>query len=143
VSRLALTGGFGPVFGGPRGDQDAFFARQWSVTDRIGGLNPTTPVHDMFSGNYAVDLAFDDVRNEGAFPDVGSLLLPNLPVAPHSGKGQAKRKFGTVVAAHQPRLMFLALADTGRVDVFEMATGRRLTSPAVPGVRCLGAYWRQ
>jgi hypothetical protein len=117
--------------------------RCFAVTTRIGGTNPTTPVPDRLSGNAPIDLAFDDVHNLGALPDAPSALLPWLPRARHSGKGLVKLQGATAVPPATPRFVVAALGDTGTVDVFELATGRRVATRAVPGVQALAHYWRQ
>lgn len=118
--------------------------REFTVVQRIGGIDPppTTPVADQCSGRDLVDLAFDDILNSGALPDVVP-PIGWIPPAPHSGKGHAK-VFGTsLVPAQLPMLLFVACRDTGTVDVFEVATGHRLATVAVPGVASLCSYWRQ
>ena len=40
-------------------------------------------------------------------------------------------------------LMFVALADTGKVDVFEFGSGKRVRTLDVPGVSVVSNYWRQ
>ncbi len=114
-----------------------------TVTKRIGGLSFTTPAGDLLSGNQPVDLAFDDNANNGGYPDRS---LPGLPgfAAAHSGKGQVKIDLtGTALPAHAPQLLFVALADVGKVDVFDLATGTKLAVIDAPGVACLAHYWRQ
>jgi DNA-binding beta-propeller fold protein YncE len=117
--------------------------RGWTVTRRIGGANPTG-ARDPMSGNAPVDVAFDDLTNAGGLPDVVSTVVPNLRYARHSGKGLQKRSpNGAAQPANTPRFAFVALADTGKVDVFEVATGKRIRTLDAPGVRALAHYWRQ
>lgn len=120
-----------------------FRQKEWTVVQRFGGANPTTPVPGLLSGNAIVDLAFDDIQNQGALPDQRSALVPGLRYRNHSGKGLVKLAGGNAVAARLPRLLFVALDDTGTVDVLELATGNRLATLPAPGVRCLCDYWRQ
>lgn len=123
----------GPVFRGNR----------FAVDARYGGLDATTPVRDLFSGNDVVDLAFDDIINRGAFPDLPSILRPWLPQAGHSGKGQAKLTWSGIAPAHEPHLLFVACRDVGKVDVIDLATGRRLRTLDAPGTASLCHHWRQ
>jgi hypothetical protein len=138
VSRVALTSASG-------GSAIDAAVREFTVTMRIGGVQPppTTPVRDLFSGNVLGDLAFDDIVNAGAFPDVPP-AAGGLPPARHSGKGQAKvAPGGVLLATRSPMLLFAACIDVGKVDVLEAATGRRIASIDVPGVAVLADYWRQ
>jgi hypothetical protein len=116
--------------------------RTWTVTQRYGGLNSTMPIRDQFSGNQIVDLAFDEVHNDGATADVPS-LLPGLTYARHSGKGQLKQTATGPIPAHRSLMLFAACADVGRIDVVELDTGLRMHSITAPGVQCLSHYWRQ
>jgi hypothetical protein len=100
-------------------------------------------VATLLSGQAPMDLAFDDVVNQGAWPDQQSAVVPGLRYANHSGKGLVKLAGGVPVAARVPQLMFVALADVGRVDVIELTTGQRLASVPAPGIRALCDYWRQ
>lgn len=116
--------------------------REWAVTQRYGGFTPGTPVRDQLSGNSVIDMCTDNMVNLGGlrgqlsvFAPLGSFETPYI----HSGKHV--RKIGT--PAYFPRLMFVALSDTGRVDVFEMATSTRIATLSIPGVRVVADYWRQ
>ena len=147
MSHVALTSAsVGPVITvPPAGDAAVRPVREFTVIQRIGGVQPppTTLVHDLFSGNVLADLAFDDIVNTGAFPDVPP-ALGGLPPALHSGKGQVKvAPGGQLVPTHIPRMLFVACTDVGKVDVFELVTGRRMATLNVPGVAVLGSYWRQ
>jgi hypothetical protein len=42
-----------------------------------------------------------------------------------------------------PRFVFVALGDTGKLDVFEMDTGTRLKTLDIPGISVVSHYWRQ
>ena len=61
----------------------------------------------------------------------------------HSLKGVVKNGAMGFEAAHEPMFLFVALGDTGNVDVVEIATGSRIATIDVPDVRCLGNYFRQ
>jgi hypothetical protein len=97
----------------------------------------------QLSGREPVALCFDDIRNRGALPDRRSSEVPGLPYADHSGKGQVKVDGTALVGARTPLLMFVAFGDTGRVDVLNVETGRRLRSIEVPGVVGLASYFSQ
>lgn len=150
VSRLNLTSSppgilpLNPVSGGfilP----PTYRQKEWTVTQRFGGQSPTTPVHDFLSGNSVVDLCSDDLFNIGANLGQGNAFAPAYNVTPyqHSGKHVLKAVPGGVSPANFPRLLFVALSDTGNVDVFEIATGTRVATLSVPGVRVVSNYWRQ
>jgi len=119
--------------------------KEWTVTQRFGGAQPTTPVHDTMSGNSIVDLCFDDMLNIGAVTGQATLFAPTYTTTPyiHSGKHVLKNNGGALTRAVQPRLLFVALSDVGNVDVFELQTGTRVASISVPGVRVVANYWRQ
>lgn len=119
--------------------------KEWTVTQRFGGAQPTTPVHDTMSGNSIVDLCFDDMINIGALTGQATLFAPTYTTTPyiHSGKHVLKNNGGALTRAVQPRLLFVALSDVGNVDVFELQTGTRVASISVPGVRVVANYWRQ
>lgn len=120
-------------------------ARSWHVIARYGGANATTPIKDQFSGKIVVDLAFDEIENLGADRELRSVLYPGLPASPHSGKSLGRYAYQSAVVqpSYKPRFLFVALADTGRVDVIELASGRRMRTLETPGVTCLAHYWRQ
>ncbi|MCU0866031.1 MAG: hypothetical protein MUC36_19780 [Planctomycetes bacterium] len=150
VSRLALTSSpvgqlqLNPIAGGfilP----PTFRQKEWTVTQRLGGLTATTPVRDLMSGNSIIDLAFDDLINFGGLTGQLSQNAPQASSTPytHSGKQVMKATGGGVVRACQPRLLFVALSDVGNVDVFEILTGTRIATIPVPGVRVVSNYWRQ
>ncbi|RMF96718.1 MAG: hypothetical protein D6741_10765, partial [Planctomycetota bacterium] len=119
-----------------------FRQKVWSITGRIGGGSSSTNTN-FLSGNNVVDIAVDNLNNVGAYPDITSLFVGNLVYADHSGKGQVKNVNGQSQPAIDPRFMFIALADTGKVDVVEIDTGKIVRTLSVPGVRVLADYWRQ
>ncbi len=116
-----------------------FREREWTVTSRIGGRSASTPVKDTLSGRTPIDIAYDDIYNFGAAADAQSQQFSNLVYADHSGKGMIKG--GT--AAGRPRLLFIALGDSGNVDVVELDTGKVIRTISVPGITSLTNYWRQ
>jgi hypothetical protein len=150
LSRLELTSG-------PAGAQaitqnsggfqlsPTFRQKEWTVTQRIGGFNPTTAIKDLLSGNTIVDVTFDEMRNVGALPDLTNAFQTNLTQPPmrHSGKSIVKANGGAAAIPFQPKLVFIALSDAGKVDVFEFGSGRKIKSLDVPGVSCVSTYWRQ
>ncbi|MBK8098267.1 MAG: hypothetical protein IPK26_14240 [Planctomycetes bacterium] len=120
--------------------------KEWTVVQRIGGLNPTTPVRDLLSGNSVIDLAVDEIYNNGGLLGQLTQFSTNFSSTPylHSGKHGIKlTPNGAPILPMVPILLFVALSDVGKVDVFEVATGRRVTTIDVPGVRVLASYWRQ
>lgn len=150
VSRVELTGttiGPLPIQQNQGGFllPPTFRQKEWTVTQRYGGVNPTTPRRDRLSGNSPVDIAFDEMVNNGALPDQITPYNAQVGQPPmnHSGKGTVKAGTGGPANPAFPRLMFVALADVGRVDVFEIDSGARLASIPVPGVRAVASYWRQ
>lgn len=148
LSRVQLTSspaGPMPLQAPGTGDPSSlpFRQKEWTVVARYGGGNPTTPVPTLFSGNRIVDLAFDDIHNLGGFPDQTSPYGPGIRYAQHSGKGLLKNTPGGAQATRRPMLAFVALADSGGVDVIELTTGSRLATVPAPGVASLCDYWRQ
>ena len=88
-----------------------------------------------------VDFTVDDLRNQGGqlgqlTPFNGGLVAPGWG---HSGKDAIKNNAQVL----SPRFLFVGLSDVGKVDVFELGTGRHITSIDCPGVRVVGSYWRQ
>jgi hypothetical protein len=149
VSRLSLTSTplgqlqLNPVSGGfilP----PTYRQKEWTVTQRFGGITPGTPLRDQLTGNSVIDLCLDEMINGGALP--GQLTPFNFPFTltpyTHSGKHVVKNQAGPVTA-FTPRLMFIALSDVGNVDVFELQTATRIATIPAPGVRVVANYWRQ
>jgi hypothetical protein len=122
-----------------------FRQKEWTVTQRFGGLNATTPVKDLMSGTAIVDFAVDEMWNYGAAGDQVTPFNSAVPLSPmlHSEKSAMKIVGGGVVQPYQPKLMFVALGDSGKVDVFEINTGRKVRTIEVPGVSVVATYWRQ
>ena len=65
-----------------------FRQKDWTVVQRFGGANPTTPRSDFTSGNAIVDIATDDMLNFGALPGAPTSTTANIlpPAWGHSGK---------------------------------------------------------
>ncbi len=150
VSRLELTAA--PVGQLPLNPNSGGFIlpptfrqKEWTVTQRFGGRNATTPVRDLLSGNSVIDIAQDEIFNVGGA--TGQITQFNAGYANtpyvHSGKHALKLVGGAPVLPITPKLLFVALSDVGRVDVLEIATGRRVAAISVPGVRTVSSYWRQ
>jgi hypothetical protein len=150
VSRLTLTSTpFGQLPLNPSSGgfilPPTYRQKEWTVTQRMGGISSTTPVRDLLSGNSVVDLATDDMLNFGgalgqATPfNLAFLRTPYL----HSGKHTLKNVGGAPTFACVPQLLFVALSDVGKVDVLEIETGRKIATVDVPGVRVISSYWRQ
>ena len=120
--------------------------KEWTVTQRFGGMTPGTPLRDLMTGNSVIDLCTDDLRNFGGLTGQGSLVTPGYTTTPytHSGKHTLKRTAnGGLVPGAVPRLLFVALSDVGNVDVFELQTTTRVATIDAPGVRVVSSYWRQ
>jgi hypothetical protein len=144
VSHLELTSasaGTLPINSNQNGTllPPTFREREWTVNGRIGGRSATTPVRDLLSGNTPIDVATDDLYNVGANADQTSVQVANLTYALHSGKGVIKGG----VQAVTPKMLFIAMGDTGIVDVVEIETGKVIRRLSVPGVTSLTNYWRQ
>ena len=145
VSRLGLTAtptGTQPTQQNQGGNllPPTFRQKVWSVTQRFGGGNATTPVRDQLSGNAPIDLALDEIYNFGAVADQTTAFNQGVQPPPtgHSGKGVVKAG----QPAFSPKFLFVALADTGRVDVFQVDSGQRLATIVTPGVLAVASYWR-
>ena len=114
-------------------------------TQRIGGFVQGTPVRDLLSGNSIVDLCTDEMVNYGGL--LGQLTLFNSAYVStpfsHSGKHVLKASGGGVASSVVPKLLFIAMSDVGKVDVFEIQSGLRVATLDVPGVRVVASYWRQ
>ncbi len=150
VSRLSMTSSpvgqlpLNPNSGGFI-QPPTFRQKEWAVVQKFGGLNATTPVRDLLSGNSVIDLALDEMTNFGGAYGQVTQFNGSAAQTPynHSGKHTVKAVGGAVGPAVQPKLMFAALSDVGKVDVFEVQSGRRIRTIDVPGVRVIGTYWRQ
>jgi hypothetical protein len=150
VSRLTLTSSpngqlpLNPSSGGFV-QPPTYRTKEWTVLQRFGGLNATTPVRDLLSGNSVIDLATDDLRNQGGALGQTTLFNGTAANTPyfHSGKHALKVVGGGAIKASAPRLLFIALSDVGKVDVMEILTGRKVATISVPGVRVVSSYWRQ
>ena len=118
-----------------------FRQKEWSVTARFGGGDPSQPIGLTFSGNQIVDFAFDDMLNSGAQPN--QLTNFNRGVASsilgHSAKGALLGGAPPI----QPAFMLVAFQDTGKIDVVDLAARVKITTLDVPGVQFLASYWRQ
>lgn len=152
VSRLELTSspqGISPIQQNQGGFllPPTFRQKEWTVTQRIGGISSTTPRRDQLSGNSPVDLAFDEMINNGASPDQQTPYNTKIQPPPmnHSGKGTVKTVLNLTVGPRPsvPKFLFIAVQDVGRVDVFEIDAGQRIASIPVAGVRTVTSYWRQ
>jgi hypothetical protein len=150
VSRLALTASpngqlqLNPISGGfilP----PTFRQKEWTVTQRIGGLSQTSPGQIQLSGNSIIDLCVDDLLNNGGLLGQGNAFAPSYTATPyqHSGKHLLKAVPGGALPVVTPRLLFVATSDTGKVDVIELQTSAKLATISVPGVRVVANYFRQ
>lgn len=123
-----------------------FRQKEWTITQRFGGTDATTPVKDLLSGRAPVDICLDEMLNFGASPDLTTPFNTTIPLPPmgHSGKGTVKTNaFGLGAIPFNPKLLFVAVGDRGVIDVFEVATGRKLKVIEAPGVSVVASYWRQ
>jgi DNA-binding beta-propeller fold protein YncE len=119
--------------------------KEWTVTQRFGGITPGTPLRDLLSGNSVIDLATDELLNFGGLLGQGTpynLAYLRTPYF-HSGKHTVKGAAGGPTIGYIPKYIFIALSDVGKVDVFEIETGTRVATVNVPGVRVVANYWRQ
>lgn len=149
VSRLSMTSsplGQQPLNPNSGGfiQPPTFRQKEWAVVQRYGGLNATTPVRDLLSGNSVIDLATDEMRNRGGAQGQLTQFNSGRDRTPyiHSGKHTIKT-LGGAIPAVEPKLLFAALSDVGKIDVLELSSGRRIRSIDVPGVRVISGYWRQ
>lgn len=94
--------------------------------------------YSNFSSSAIIDLAVDDLTNQGDITQVLSAIVGGN--ASHSGKGMHRN--GAPVS--QPQFLFAANS-TGLVDVLDLTTGLPVLSQPirVPGVSILAHYWRQ
>jgi hypothetical protein len=154
ISRLELTAS--PVGAIPISPNSGGFIlpptfrqKEWTITQRFGGSNPTTPSRDLLSGNAPVDFTTDEMVNVGAAAPQATPFNSDLAIPPwrHSNKGAIKNWGGNALVPAAvpfvPKLMFVALGDTGKLDVFEINTGKRIRTIDVPGITTVSSYWRQ
>ncbi|MEO6593166.1 MAG: hypothetical protein ABIP94_00265 [Planctomycetota bacterium] len=150
VSRLSLTSS--PIGALPLNPISTGFIlpptyrqKEWTVTQRFGGITPGTPLRDQLTGNSVIDLCFDEMVNVGGATGQATAFNSNFYATPyiHSGKHVIKTLGGAQVPAVTPKLLFVALSDVGNVDVLEILTGTRVASISTPGVRVVANYWRQ
>jgi hypothetical protein len=122
-----------------------FRQKEWSVTQRFGGLSSTAPGQVQLSGNSIIDLCVDDMLNIGGLLGQTNLYAPSYTSTPwsHSGKHALKQFGPNPTAVTTPRLLFVATSDTGKVDVLELQTSAKLRTISVPGVRVVANYFRQ
>jgi DNA-binding beta-propeller fold protein YncE len=147
VSRLSLTSSptgilpLNPSSGGfilP----PTYRQKEWTVVQRIGGTPAPGSFVDPMSGNSIIDLAYDDLINQGSIAGQLTNYSSNFSTTPYFHSGKHVVKAGPILAS-TPRLLFVALSDVGNVDVFEILTGTRIATISVPGVRVVSNYWRQ
>ncbi len=117
-----------------------FRQKEWTVTESYGGLEINQPIRLVFSGNTIADVAFDEMLNGGASFNQGTQYSNNsFSVLSHSAKG-AVMGGGSPIS---PAFMFVALADTGKIDVVDLQARVIIKTIDVPGVNLLSTYWRQ
>jgi hypothetical protein len=150
ISRVELTGSpIGPLPISPNSGgfilPPTFRQKEWQVTQRFGGANATTPRRDLMSGNAPVDFTFDEMVNFGGAPGQVTQFNSGLTATPmtHSGKDALKAIGGAPGIPYVPKLLIVALGDTGKLDVFEVNTGRLVRTIDVPGITSVSSYWRQ
>jgi hypothetical protein len=150
ISRLELTSSpVGPIPISPNSGgfilPPTFRQKEWTITQRFGGSSPTTPGKDLLSGNAPVDFTTDEMLNIGGA--VGQTTPFSTSIAPvpwlHSGKEGLKAFGGVPAIPFTPKLFFIALGDTGKLDIFEVDTGKRIRTIDVPGIATVSSYWRQ
>ncbi len=122
-----------------------FRQKEWQVTQRFGGSNATTPGKDLLSGNAPVDFTTDEMFNRGSGFGQVTPFNSTIPLPPwtHSSKDAIKVIGGGAVLPFNPKLFFIALGDTGKLDIFEVDTGKRIRTIDVPGITTVASYWRQ
>lgn len=119
---------------------------RFAVTARLGP--------EVLTG-IPVDLAFDDLRNLGAFPNAANAFSAGSPLSVN-GKSQVKFVEGDFHAANNPQFLFVCVPESSQggsvIDVIERRTRARLdTNPfeagtqsiSVPGARMVVDYFRQ
>lgn len=119
--------------------------KEWTVTQRIGGTDASTPVRDLLSGDSIVDICTDDMVNAGGLTGQVTPFNTSFVTTPytHSGKHVVKTNAGAAIQAVSPKLLFVGLSDVGKVDVIEISTGTRRATISAPGVQVVASYWRQ
>ncbi len=122
---------------GPRPDR--LGARGWAITHRIGDGQGGV----RFAGNAIADFAFDEIVNLGAMPDLTAPWKRSVRYAQHSGKGLVKHSAGIFAPAVNTVMLFVALADAGQVQVYDLNESRILATIPAPGVQAVAGYWRQ
>lgn len=119
--------------------------KEWTVTQRFGGVSATIATGQFLSGNSVIDLATDNLLNFGAA--LGQTTLFNLAYLRtpyfHSGKHTVKVVANAPIFGVIPKFLFVALSDVGKIDVIEIETGTKVATIDVPGVRVVADYWRQ
>ncbi|MBK8975751.1 MAG: hypothetical protein IPM29_07480 [Planctomycetes bacterium] len=120
-----------------------FRQKEWTITERFGGIDPNQPVRLTLSGSTVSDFVFDEMLNGGATPNqitnynstgVGASFMG------HSSKGKV---LGGAVSPIQPAFLFVALSDVGKIDIIDVTARVKVGTIDVPGVQLLASYWRQ
>ncbi len=123
-----------------------FRQKEWTVTERYGGSDPTLSLNLRLSGNSVSDFVFDEMNNVGVFPNQrtpnnGSL---GTSVIGHSAKGTVLiNPQGGPVRPYTPAYLFVAMGDTGKIDIIDVVARVKVKTIDVPGVTILSSYWRQ
>jgi len=149
VSRLEMTSSPGVTPLNPNSggfiQPPTFRQKEWAVTARYGGINSTTPISSLLSGNSVVDFARDEIYNFGAGVGQVTQFSPvnGEPSFGHSGKQALKIVGGAAVKPMLSKLLLIGLSDVGKIDVLELTTGNKIASIDRSGVRILAGYWRQ
>src|SRR5690606_35643854 len=119
--------------------------KQWTVTQKFGGSDPTVPGNQRLSGNSPIDVATDEMQNNGYLPNQLTFYNGTLGISiiQHSSKGVSLAGAGGGVMAYVPKFLFIAMKDTGTIDVFDLVTRAKVTTLSVPGVTSLSGYWKQ
>ncbi|MBI5852163.1 MAG: Ig-like domain-containing protein [Planctomycetes bacterium] len=118
-----------------------FRQKDWTVTSTYGGSDPLVPINDRFSGNSIADVAVDEMFNTGTgtnqvTPYNGQL---GASILSHSSKGALVNGGPPFRSSY----LFVALSDTGKIDVFDLVAHIKVTTIDMPGVALLSTYWRQ
>lgn len=149
ISRLEMTSSPGVTPLNPNAggfiQPPTFRQKEWAVTARYGGINSTTPISSLLSGNSVVDFARDEILNFGAATGQVTQFTPaqTEPSFGHSGKQSLKVVNGAAASAMSSKLLFVGLSDVGKIDVLEISTGNKIASIDRAGVRIVAGYWRQ